>query len=341
VKWSVVCKEKSQGGLGVRDARIVNLSLLAKWRWRLLQPGLPLWKEVLIAKYGNHIVHHVDWSDRRIPVSSSCWWKDICSLDRVVASTNWLVDSLVRKVGNGASTFFWTSNWVNGAPLASQFPRLYSLSNHKESKIEEFFVREGDGNRWCFSWRRALFQWELDLLDRLVEVLEPVILTLVDDVWRWVPDPDGLFSVSSTYKYLANELRIMDDLDPDVAWIFEHIWDSPAPSKVIAFSWQLLYDKIPTRSNLFLRRILPPDASRDCVGCVGNVESSTHLFLHCPSSILIWYEIFRWLGIVIVIPPNLCVLFEVFRSSAKNKKNPPWFFYDLACNYLVNLEDEK
>jgi hypothetical protein len=28
VKWSVVCKEKKQGGLGVRDVRIVNLSLL-------------------------------------------------------------------------------------------------------------------------------------------------------------------------------------------------------------------------------------------------------------------------------------------------------------------------
>ncbi|KAK2371645.1 hypothetical protein QL285_084567 [Trifolium repens] len=39
VKWEVVCKEKSQGGFGVRDIRLVNLSLLSKWRWRLLQPG--------------------------------------------------------------------------------------------------------------------------------------------------------------------------------------------------------------------------------------------------------------------------------------------------------------
>jgi hypothetical protein len=55
VKWAVVCKEKSQGGLGVCDVRLVNLSLLSKWWWWLLQPGFPLWKEVLIAKYGNHI----------------------------------------------------------------------------------------------------------------------------------------------------------------------------------------------------------------------------------------------------------------------------------------------
>jgi len=37
VKWSAVCLPRASGGLGVRDIRLVNLSLLAKWRWRLLQ----------------------------------------------------------------------------------------------------------------------------------------------------------------------------------------------------------------------------------------------------------------------------------------------------------------
>jgi hypothetical protein len=36
VKWDTVCKPKKLGGLGVRDVRAVNISLLAKWRWRLL-----------------------------------------------------------------------------------------------------------------------------------------------------------------------------------------------------------------------------------------------------------------------------------------------------------------
>jgi hypothetical protein len=66
IKWSVVCKDKCQGGLGVRDVRLVNISLLSKWRWRLLQPGMPLWKEVIVAKYGNHGVQFVDWSNSRI-----------------------------------------------------------------------------------------------------------------------------------------------------------------------------------------------------------------------------------------------------------------------------------
>jgi hypothetical protein len=65
-----------------------------------------------VAKYGNHIVDHVDWSNIRIPVSSSTWWKDICALDGVVETKNWLVESLVRHVGDGNSTYLWLSNWI-------------------------------------------------------------------------------------------------------------------------------------------------------------------------------------------------------------------------------------
>ncbi|MCI14470.1 pantothenate synthetase [Trifolium medium] len=62
------------------------------------------------------------------------------------------------------------------------------------------------------------------------------------------------------------------------------------------------------------------DVPWECVGCVGGVESSVHLFLHCPSAMMVWYEVFRWLGMVIVIPPSLFILFEVLRGSARNVK---------------------
>jgi hypothetical protein len=122
VKWSIVCQDKSQGGLGVRDARIFNLSLLAKWRWRLLQPGMTLWKRVLVARYGRHILSKVDWSEHRSPSSSSNWWKDICGLERIIVPNFWWSEAVVRVVGDGSSTSFWLSKWVGEAPLASVFP---------------------------------------------------------------------------------------------------------------------------------------------------------------------------------------------------------------------------
>ncbi|MCI12865.1 putative non-LTR retroelement reverse transcriptase, partial [Trifolium medium] len=40
------------GGLGVRDIRAVNISLLAKWRWRLLEDDNAMWKEGVIKRIG-------------------------------------------------------------------------------------------------------------------------------------------------------------------------------------------------------------------------------------------------------------------------------------------------
>ena len=33
VKWSMVCANKRNGGLGVRDLSILNKALLCKWIW--------------------------------------------------------------------------------------------------------------------------------------------------------------------------------------------------------------------------------------------------------------------------------------------------------------------
>jgi len=55
VKCNRVCQAKDKGGLAVRDVRLIHLSLLTKWRWRLLQGGDKLWKEVFYEKYGSSI----------------------------------------------------------------------------------------------------------------------------------------------------------------------------------------------------------------------------------------------------------------------------------------------
>jgi hypothetical protein len=89
---------------------------------------------------------------------------------------------------------------------------------------------------------------------------------------------------------------------------------------VIAFSWQLLYDRIPTRYNLDLRGINTSDKPWECVGCVGKIETSRHLFLHCPSAMKVWGDVFKWLGVSIVIPPSISSLFELLKGTARNAK---------------------
>jgi hypothetical protein len=75
-----VCLPKPKGGLGVRDVRMVNLSLLAKWRWRLLDNTQAVWKDVLISKYGELAVGKVELAEECKPCYASLWWRDICSI---------------------------------------------------------------------------------------------------------------------------------------------------------------------------------------------------------------------------------------------------------------------
>ncbi|KAK2455982.1 hypothetical protein QL285_003391 [Trifolium repens] len=66
--------------------------------------------------------------------------------------------------------------------------------------------------------------------------------------------------------------------------------------------------------------MLPVDIPWECLSCVGMVEDSTHLFLHCPCTMWVWGEIFNWIGVTIVIPPSLSVLFELVKGAARNAK---------------------
>jgi hypothetical protein len=108
--------------------------------------------------------------------------------------------------------------------------------------------------------------------------------------------------------------------DVELVEVLDQIWDSSVSYKVIAFSWQLLYDRISTRDNLEVRGILGVEKPWECVGCVGKVETSLHLFLHCPYAMKVWREIFKWLGVEMVIPPSLLILFKVLKASARNIK---------------------
>jgi hypothetical protein len=57
-----------------------------------------------------------------------------------------------------------------------------------------------------------------------------------------------------------------------------------------------------------------------CVHCIGSDETESHLFLFCDLAASVWKGIFRWLGLVIIIPPNISLLFEVLMASARSKK---------------------
>jgi hypothetical protein len=134
---------------------------------------------------------------------------------------------------------------------------------------------------WSFSWRCPLFVWENDLLRELYADLEGFRGSLDEDVWRWKLEESGAFLVKSLYKKLEGIMLEARTISEEQGRVFSSIWKSPAPSKVVALSWKLLRDRIPSKVNLAFRHVLPPEASQDCVMCEGMLESVNHLFIHC------------------------------------------------------------
>ena len=99
VGWSVICKDKKHGGLGLRHLERFNQALLGKWPWRFPLERESFWRKVIVEKFGG-----VDggWTIREFKDSYGMGlWKDI--------RKEW-EDFLLRTsihIGNGRHTRFW------------------------------------------------------------------------------------------------------------------------------------------------------------------------------------------------------------------------------------------
>jgi hypothetical protein len=331
VKWDVVCQPKRLGGLGVRDIRAVNISLLTKWRWRLLKDDNALWKEVLKGKYGELVIGNVELGDGCRPWFSSLWWKDICGIG-INLGNDWLSREIIRKMGNGVQTSFWKECWLGSVPLCEKFPRLFSISLQKEESIASVWSPNDVGG-WNFSWRRRLFVWETVLLEELLLALRPVVLSSAEDSWGWRPEQGDDFSVKSAYKLVSGLLTDTGILASDACSVLSAIWKCAAPSKVMGFAWLMLHDRVPTRVNLFRRRIITEDEDKCCVFCGEEMETVSHLFLYCRIISNVWDRIFAWLGLIFSLPHSIFSLLNFVAGSTGQKQVRNGLF--MICSAVI------
>ncbi|MCH84746.1 hypothetical protein A2U01_0005581 [Trifolium medium] len=140
-----------------------------------------------------------------------------------------------------------------------------------------------------------------------------------EDCWRWRADPVAGFTAKSAYHILILLKIPVPQLNQLQQFVFNNIWKSAAPSKVIVFSWQLMHDRIPTKQNLALRGAHTGNDTL-CSFCNSTVETSVHLFLHCGVSAKIWYEIARWIDHVLVLLPSLGHSFSMLVGCGAGKK---------------------
>jgi hypothetical protein len=91
-------------------------------------------------------------------------------------------------------------------------------------------------------------------------------------------------------------------------------WHKQVPLKVFVFAWRLLRDRLPTKTNLANRGIIPLEA-QSCVSGCGDMESAQHLFISRNIFGSLWSPVRSWIGMSSVDPQNFPDHFLQFTFS--------------------------
>jgi len=122
------------------------------------------------------------------------------------------------------------------------------------------------------------------------------------------------------YKKLEALFILEDTWGVEEKKVFHQLWKSSAPSKVIALSWKMLLNRIPTRVNLSRRNVVPPDVNLRCVLCDRDNEMTNHLFINCGVARGVWIALLLWIDKMFIIPPNLFIHWACWNVGSSNKK---------------------
>ncbi|GAU16239.1 hypothetical protein TSUD_298710 [Trifolium subterraneum] len=233
--------------------------------------------------------------------NGSSWWREIARIRDGVDDLGggWFGEGVIRKVGDGTATYFWTDPWLGGVPLCERFGRLFDLAENKSSTVAEMsFLGWGyEGEAW--EWRRQLSAWEEEMLGECqILLLDFILQAHTSDQWVWRHDTFGGYTVKGAYQTLTSHSGVTLDSAADL------IWHKQVPLKVSIFAWRLLRDRLPTKTNLAICGIISPEAQSCVAGCE-DMESAQHLFISCSIFGSLWSSVRSWIGLSSVDPQNL------------------------------------
>lgn len=77
-------------------------------------------------------------------------------------------------------TLFWLDSWLGNQSLAEAFPPIFNLVRNQEDSIHEVLTRKANTHVWDFQLRRRLFDWEKEMFDEILSILDGLEVLLSD-----------------------------------------------------------------------------------------------------------------------------------------------------------------
>uniref|UniRef100_J3L365 Reverse transcriptase domain-containing protein n=1 Tax=Oryza brachyantha TaxID=4533 RepID=J3L365_ORYBR len=257
VAWDNVCKSKEEGGLGLKKLRLRNKSLLLNWLHNLHQSDSP-W---------------ADWVWKQLTNEAPCRSENLGnhwnSLAKLLPEYRNFTNSSVM---DGRCTSFWFDKWLDHLPLAVKYKALLSHSTTKHTTVRQA-IRLGPGQQLV----HRLSSVAQAQLQELLQHLQTFQLREGADIRSHnLGKPETKLTTSQCYKSLQ-----AGDKGPNYGFI----WKNRAPPRVRFFTWLLSKDRLPTRNNLIVNKIVD---SASCPICDSTWEDGDHLFLQCPFAVALW-----------------------------------------------------
>lgn len=284
--WEKIIKPKRIGGLGVGGLRDFNLSMLAKWNWRVkAEPDLP-WAKVILA------IHGSKRGEGLVPCKKSYTgvWKDICSVVKEFSDLGLNISArMMVEVGKGDSIKFWKDPWLNGSPLKQLFPDLYNLSSCKDGMVSAFVSLTGQTLQWSWKWNRdpsTASEWTS--IGSLMSLLAEVNINNSKDRWFW---PNN-FGVDFSVKKVRMEIWDATCASLEEPAFERNNW---VPMKANILAWRACLGRLATKDGLMRRGLRVSNPF--CCRCNLAPENADHLFVSCLFAKCVWWNVSTWLKV--------------------------------------------
>ncbi|CAL2275834.1 unnamed protein product [Prunus armeniaca] len=262
--WKALCLAKGDGGLGFRDLAEFNLALLAKQSWRIISTPNALWVRILKARY----YPDCEFKDAVLGHRPSWIWTSI------LEGRDALMGRARVQIMNGADTNIWGDNWIPDNGIIT--PITHVPSNAPQMN-----------RTWSLDRVGSYLSWETQ--KQILAI--PIGPSGQRDklVWPWTSN--GLYSVKSGYhclqsahRYLASGSSHSSHFISNRIW--KAVWSVRTLPKIRMFLWRCMSNAIPTRVNLFRRKII---ASPMCGLCDQYEESIELALFLCPWAQVVWF----------------------------------------------------